>query len=306
MQEILQRAYVYAKPFTKEGKVVDYIPALAGADKSRLGASIIDEEGNLYEIGAVDIQFSMMSIAKVILYLIALENYELEEIKQYVGLKGSSKPYNSLLDLEMSEGKKPVNPFINAGALVTTYLIYNKFGDSTINKIIEKVRKLAGNDTIDYDRGIIEAGKGSGQANKAIMYSLQNNRVIPLSIDVTEILDIYAVACAIIVNTRDLATISYVLSNGGHNIGGEKLLDTEHTRILRTLMATCGTYDFAGDFAVEIGLPSKSGVGGGIMATTNKGLGIATYCPGLDSRGNSVAGIKMLEYISKELKLGIY
>ncbi|HEY4543861.1 MAG TPA: glutaminase, partial [Tissierellaceae bacterium] len=115
MEDILKGAYAYAKPFTKEGKLVDYIPALAKADKEKLAASIIDENGNVYEIGDVDIKFSMMSIVKVILYLIALENYEFDEITNLIGLKGSSKPYNSLLDLEMSNEKKPVNPFINAG-----------------------------------------------------------------------------------------------------------------------------------------------------------------------------------------------
>lgn len=306
MEDILKGAYAYAEPFTKDGKLVDYIPALAKADKNKLAASIIDEDGNVYEIGDVDIKFSMMSIVKVILYLIALENYEFDEITNLIGLKGSSKPYNSLLDLEMSNDKKPVNPFINAGALVTSYLIYNKFKENSVDVILDKIRLLAGNDSIDYDRSIIEAGKGGGQANKAIIYSLQNNNVIPKDIDVMEVLDIYGIACAVMVDTKDLAAISYVLSTGGYNNKNEKLMDKEHARILRTLMAVCGTYDYAGDFAVEIGLPAKSGVGGGIMATTNKKIGLATYCPGLDPRGNSVVGIKLLEYISEKLELGIY
>lgn len=306
MEKILKEAYEYAKPFTKYGKIVDYIPSLADVDKDKLAASIIDSQGNVYEVGAVDIQFSIMSISKVILYLIALENYELEEIKKFIGFKGSSKPYNSLLDLEMSEGKKPVNPFINAGALVNTYLIYNKFGDASIDKIMEKVRLLSGNDSIDYDRLVNKESKGRGHGNKAIMYSLQNNNIIPKDVDIFEILYIYGLACFIMVNTRDLAAISYVISNDGYNMDGEKLIDSDHARILRTLMAICGTYDYSGDFAIEIGLPAKSGVGGGMLATTNKGIGLATYCPGLDPSGNSVAGTKMLEYISKSLDLGIY
>lgn len=306
MKELLQKAYDYAKGFRDEGQLVGYIPALASADKNHIAASIIDAEGNVEEIGDLDVKFTMMSIAKVVLFLIALEDFDLEEIKKSVGLKGSSKPYNSLIDLEMSEGKKPVNPFINAGALVVTSLIMEKYGDDSAKVVLDKVRQLADNQEIDFDMSLLSGPKGGGQANKAIIYSLQNNNIIPKNVDVYKVLDIYGAACAILVNTKDLARISYVLSSGGKNIGGEQIVEPEHARILRTLMAHCGTYDYAGDFAIEVGLPAKSGVGGGILATTNKGIGLASFCPGLDVRGNSVVGIKLLEYISKELNLGIY
>lgn len=306
MKRILQESYDYAKPFIKEGKTVNYIPGIEDVDPNGLAASIIDKNGEVFEIGAVDTKFSMMSIVKVFLYIIALENYPLEEIKKYIGLKGSSKPYNSLLDLEMSEEKKPVNPYINAGAITTSYLIYNKFKEKSLDIILKKIQKIAGNDEIFIDEKIMTDSKNSGQANKAIIFSLQNNGVIPKYVDIFEVLNVYNMACCVTVNTKDLAMMSYCLSNGGKNLKGKRLIDEEYARISRTLMAIAGTYDYAGDFAVEIGLPAKSGVGGGIMATTNSGIGLATYSPALDKRGNSVAGIKMLEYISKKLKLGIY
>ncbi len=306
MDKLLLEALEIGKKYTDQGQIVDYIPALATADRNKIGASLIDKEGNIFEAGHVEEKFSMMSIVKIILYLVALENYEFDFLKTKVGLKGSSKAFNSLLDLEMSEDKKPVNPFINSGALTISYLIYDKFGKEGINVVLDKIKKLSDNETIDYDMGIVETVRPTGQANKAIMYTLEKNGIIPISVDIYEVLDIYNKACSIMVNTRDLAKISYVLSSGGYNHKKEKLMDEKHARLIRTLMAVAGMYDSSGDFAVEIGIPAKSGVGGGIIATTQGGYGLATFGPALDKAGNSVSGIKMLEYISEKLKLNIY
>lgn len=306
IEEIMKEAYEYSKPFAKEGKIVDYIEALKDADQSKFGASLIDSNGKVYEVGTVDIYFTIMSIVKIFLYQIALENYEFSEIRSLVGLSGSSKPFNSLLDLQLSKDNKPVNPFINAGALVVSYLIYKKFGDKSIEVVLDKVREMTGNKDLYIDQNVVKVSSVGGQANKAIAYSLQNNNVIGKEVDVLDVLNIYNSACSIMVNTKDLAVASYVLSSGGIDLNVNKLMDSDHARIIRTLMATCGTYDYAGDFAVEVGVPAKSGVGGGIIATTNKGFGLATYGPGLDSRGNSVVGMKMMEYISRRLDLKIY
>lgn len=306
IQDILQKAYNYGEEFSKEGKSVDYIPAIANADPTKYGISLIDDEGKVYEVGTVDIYFTIMSIVKVFLYQIILEEYDFKEIRDYIGLSGSSKPYNSLLDLEMSDVKKPVNPFINAGALVTSYLIYKKYGDRSVEIVLDKVKEITGNPDLYIDEEVIKSSIAGGQANKAMIFSLQNNNVISKEVDVFDVLNIYNNACSIMVNTKDLAMASYVLSSGGYNLESKRLMDENHARILRTLMATSGLYDYAGDFAVDVGLPAKSGVGGGIMATTNKGIGVATYGPNLDSRGNSVVGIKMLEYLSRELELKIY
>lgn len=306
IKTILEEAYKYAEPFAQEGEIVTYIEALKDADQSKYGISLIDQEGKAYEVGTVDVDFTIMSIAKVFLYQISLENYEFSELRELVGLSGSSKAFNSLLDLQMSEDKKPVNPFINAGALVISYLILKKFGDKAADVILEKVKEMTGNKGLIINMDVVDSVRDGGQANKAIAFSLQNNNIIPKDVDIFEVLEVYNKACSIMVSTKDLAVASYVLSSGGKNPDGKELMDSEHARILRTLMATCGTYDYAGDFAVEVGVPAKSGVGGGIMATTNKGIGLATYGPGLDSRGNSVVGMKLLEYVSRKLDLKIY
>lgn len=309
MKEILKQAYDYGKKFVDDGNLVNYIPALANVDKSKVGIAVYDNKGNLYEVGDTDIQFSIMSIAKISLYAVLLENYELDYIREYIGVKGSSKAYNSIVDLEESEGKLPINPFINAGALMTSYFLFRKFSrdkDKTFETVLEMTRKLTGNNSLTYSVEIYESSKDTGYTNLAIMYTMQKNGVLPGDIDVREVLEIYNKACTIMINTKDLAYMGSVLARGGINLKNERILTEKNSRVIRTLMAICGTYDYSGDFAVDIGIPAKSGVGGGILATTKDEMGIATYCPGLDSKGNSLAGIKIFKKISNELEFSIY
>ncbi|PMB83780.1 hypothetical protein CJ206_07410 [Dolosicoccus paucivorans] len=135
---------------------------------------------------------------------------------------------------------------------------------------------------------------------------IKKHGIIDKKVAVEDVLYIYNLACCIMVNTKDLAVFASVISKNGKDLQGNQIMKEDNARILRTLMAICGTYDYSGDFAINIGMPAKSGVGGGIMATTNKDIGVCTFCPGLDSFGNSLAGVKMLEKISNELKLNIY
>lgn len=305
MDNYLNSVIEYGKNFVEEGKLVDYIPILKDADKNALGVCIIDKDGKIYEAGKSRENFAIMSIVKVILFEIVLENYEIDEIKKYIGFKGSSKPYDSILDLEMENGK-PVNPFINSGAIMSSYLILKKFKDKSIDVLLEKAKILTDNENIDYARELFKiAGKG-GENNLALTYILKKHGYIDKETKIEDVLYIYNLACCLMVNTRDLAVLASIISRNGKGLDGQKIIDEENARILRTLMSICGTYDYSGDFAINIGIPAKSGVGGGIMAATNKDIGLCTFCPGLDSSGNSVAGVKMLEMISKDLKLNFY
>ncbi|WP_138159718.1 glutaminase A [Peptoniphilus catoniae] len=305
INKILKEAYEYAKPYTKEGKLVDYLPELAKADINNLGAVVIDGDANLYKIGAYNEKFSIMSIVKVVLYLIVLENYKADEIKNYLLMKNTYNPYNSLLDLENGEGKKPVNPFVNAGAIVTSYLINKKFADKSIDVILEKTRQIMNDDSIDYSREIVDTSMDKADTNFALAYTLKKNKIISQDTDVYNLLKLYCMACAIIIDAEDLAVFSSVLARDGKNLKGDQVIERDHARILRTLMATCGTYDYSMEFALEIGLAAKSGVGGGILAA-NRQIGIGIYSPGLDIRGNSLASIEFLKYFSKKLDLSIY
>ncbi len=305
LKKVVQETYAYGEKFLDQGKLVDYIPGLEGVDPKAYGLAIIDKDGNFYEAGAIDTRYTIMSITKVFLYILALEAYGLEEVRKYVGVKPSSKAFNSLLDLQL-EDNKPVNPYVNAGALTVSYLLYKKYGDKALDKVLEKIRVLAENPEIEVNEEVVKTSEHAGYANKAMIFSLQNQGPITKDVDVFKVLDVYNKACSIMVSTRDLAKLSFVLSNDGKNRKGDQLIDPDHARISRTLMATCGTYDYSGDFAIDVGLGAKSGVGGGIMTSTKAGLGIATYGPKLDSRGNSVVGIEMLKYLSEKLNLSIY
>lgn len=305
MEKILKEAYEKAQPYAKEGSIPTYIPELAKANKENMGIALVDENGEMYEVGKTDIKFTAQSIIKVLLYQVVLENYSMDEIQEYVGLKGSSKPYNSIADLELSEGKKPVNPFINAGALTSTYLIIKKHGEKSFDIILEKAKELMKNDTLEYDKEFVRTGKPVAFRNLGIINTLKSNGTIENDVSTDDILDLYFKACCILVDAKDLANYSYVLSNGGKR-DDKELIDPEHARILKTVMAVAGMYDYSGDFAVQVGVPAKSGVGGGILAATNKNIGLATYGPGLDAQGNSLTGILMLEYVARELDLTIY
>lgn len=305
LDKIIQDTYAYGEQYLDQGNIVDYIPGLKDVDPNAYGLAIIDKDGNFYEAGAIDTRYTIMSICKVFLYILALEAYGLEEVRKYVGLKPSSKAFNSLLDLQL-EDSQPVNPYVNSGALTVSYLLYKKYGDKAIDKVLERIKVLAENPAIDIDEEVVRTSEHAGYANKAMIFSLQNQGPISKDVDVFDVLNVYNRACCIRVSTRDLAKLSFVLSNDGENRQGDQLIDPDHARISRTLMATCGTYDYSGDFAVDVGLGAKSGVGGGIMATTKAGLGLATYGPRLDSRGNSVVGIKMLKYLAEKLSLSIY
>lgn len=305
MDKILDSVIEYGKEFVEEGKLVNYIPILRDADKTALGVCLIDKDGKIYEAGKSREKFAIMSIVKVILFEIVLENYEIDEIKKYIGFKGSSKPYDSILDLELEKGK-PINPFVNAGAIMSSYLIYKKFKDKSVDVLFEKAKTLTENKDIDYARELMKLTSNGGENNLALTYILKKHGYIDKETNIEDVLYIYNLACCIMVNTKDLAVLSSIISRNGINLDGKRVMEKYHARILRTLMSICGTYDYSGDFAINIGIPAKSGVGGGIMATTNKDIGVCTFCPGLDRSGNSIAGVKMLEMISKKLDLGYY
>lgn len=305
MDKFLDSVIEYGKNFTDRGKLVDYIEILKDADKNALGACIIDKDGTVYEAGKSREEFAIMSIVKVLLFEIVLENYELSEIKKHMRLEGSSKPYNSILDLE-AEGGKPVNPFINAGAITSAYLIYKKFKDKSVEVLMKRAKIVMDDDSLDYSQILLDTAKTGGENNLALGWILKKHGIIDRYTSVEDVINLYNLACSIMVNTRDLAVFASIISRQGKNLKGKQIIKRENARILRTLMALCGTYNYSGDFAINIGIPAKSGVGGGIMATTNKDIGICTFCPGLDSFGNSVAGVKMLEKISKELDLNFY
>lgn len=306
IQDILQQAYEYGIKYIDKGTVANYIPELAKEDKTKVGAALIDKDGSMYDMGCAQHKFSIQSIVKIIIYLCVLEHYDFDYIQKFIGVKPSAKPFNSIIALELSNKNIPVNPFINAGAIVGTSLLFEKYGNNTFEMILNRTRDIIGNDKIDYSRSIFNSESLSAFANRALTYMLLNGKIIPPNVNVEDLLNVYFKSCSILVDARDLAQLGFVLSRDGKDKENKQRLSMEHARILRTIMATCGTYDYSGEFAIRIGVPAKSGVGGGIVTASKAGYGIGVYCPGLDSHGNSYVGTRILEIISKELSLNIY
>ena len=306
LQAILQRAYEYGMAYIDKGVVANYIPELAKEDKTRAAAAIIDKDGSLYTVGAAQYKFSIQSIVKIIIYLCVLENYDFDYIQKFIGVKPSAKPFNSIIALELSDKNIPVNPFINAGAIVGTSLLFDKYGNNTFEMLLERTREIIGNDKTDYSRSIFNSENSCAFANRALTYMLLNGNIISPDVNVEDLLAVYFKSCSILTDVTDLARLGFVLSQDGKDGTGKQLLNAEHARILRTIMSTCGTYDYSGEFAVRIGVPAKSGVGGGIVTASRAGYGIGVYCPGLDAHGNSYVGTRILEMTAKELNLNIY
>ena len=303
-EEVLEKALRLGRKYLHEGAVADYIPELARVDANKLAISTI-EDGNIYSVGDSKVRFSIQSIIKVILYAMAMENYKVSELKKYVGVRPSAKPFNSVIELELSEKKIPVNPFINAGAIIIVAILYNVYREKTFDVILEKASEFLGEE-VDYSREIAQSEKESSFTNRTLIYLMLAKGILPSDTKVEEVLDTYFKACSILVNTENLAHMSYVISNDGVDLEGKEVITPNEARVLRSLMATCGTYDYSGDFAIRVGLPAKSGVGGGIVTASKNKTGLAVYAPRLDTHGNSYSGVRMLEYLSQELDLSIY
>lgn len=303
MDNILKNAYEYGLEFIEKGKVADYIPELAKVDKHASALAIIDQDGKLYSIGNDEDTFSIQSIVKVIIYLCALEISE-EKVTQRCGIKGTALAFNSMQDLLLNSGKAR-NPMVNAGAMTMTGIVHEVHKEDTFDYILAKVRTMANRYDIEVSEEIYRSERDTAYGNRALINYMANNGYIDVE-NIDNIANCYFKLCSILVNVKDLANISYTLSNDGKNAEGKKVFDNKYGPVLRKIMAFCGMYDNSSEFAQEVGLPAKSGVGGGIITASKAGLGLATYSPGLDEAGNSLVGTKMLEIISKELDLDIY
>lgn len=289
MKKILDRVVENNRHLTKHGKVVDYIPALGKADSEALGICIIDMEGRIYCSGDYKEKFTIQSISKVISLILAIKDKGQDKVFQKVGMKPTDEPFNSFYKLDLPHGDKPSNPMINAGAIVTTSLVN---GEEKFNRILEFTREIISNKDLDYNKEVYLSEKETGDKNRAMAYLLKDKGLIHG--DVEKILDSYFKQCSMEVDCLDIARLGVYL--------GQK--DISNT--ILAIMTTCGMYDFSGEYAATVGIPSKSGVGGGILATVPGKYGIGAYGPALDGYGNSIGGYGILKELSKELNLSIF
>lgn len=305
MEKVLKDIIDSNRKYTNYGQVASYIPELKNARRDDLGICIIDKNNNIYKAGNYDTKFTIQSISKTIVLALALMDNDWEHVFSKVGMEPSGDPFNSIMKLETNDTKKPCNPMINAGAIVTTSLVKGSSLEEKEERILKFFRRLAKNDNLGINYDVYKSEKMTGDRNRAMAYLLKNDGFIKG--DVEEVLDLYFKQCSIEVDAVDLARIGINLATYGVDIeNGERLIDERVSRMVKTFMVTCGMYDASGEFAIKVGIPAKSGVGGGIMASVPNSMGIGVYGPALDKKGNSIAGVKMLEDLAKTYKLNIF
>ncbi len=301
-RHVIERIYKEVLPYQGKGKVADYIPALAEVDPRQFGIAVEMSSGEVVTQGDANVCFSIQSISKVFTFAMVMSHIG-EEIFQVVGREPSGNPFNSLVQLEYEKGI-PRNPFINAGALVVTDRLMDIYPRPK-EAILDFVRELCGNDDIYYDRQVAQSERENADRNMALAYFMRSFGNIHN--DVEALIDVYCHQCSISMSCVDLARSFVFLANKGVNpFDGKRILTESQAKRIGAVMATCGFYDESGDFAFRVGLPGKSGVGGGIVAYLPEKLSIAIWGPELDIHGNSLMGIEALERFTTDISSSIF
>ncbi len=287
-----------------EGKVADYIPALARVDGKRFGLSVITCEGETAEFADGWMPFSIQSISKVFTLAMALDRQG-DLMWGRVGREPSGSRFNSIVQLEAEKGI-PRNPFINAGAIVVTdAVLAGRPPQEAIEDIRDTMRRLSGADTIDVDTEVAKSEAATGMRNFSLAYFMRG--FDNLHSPVEDVLHAYFNQCALRITCRQLARAGLFLANEGTDpITGEKILGAEHARRINAIMMTCGHYDASGDFAFQVGLPGKSGVGGGILCIVPGVASVAVWSPGLNENGNSAVGTLALERLAARMGWSVF
>jgi len=300
IQHYLDQALSYGQQFINQGNVATYIPELANADTNLTGICILTKSGKCYCSGSSDEYFTIQSISKILNLAIALQTFGYKEIFEKVKLEPSGDAFNSIIKLD-TDSHIPFNPMINSGAIVIVDFLQPRY---SFEDILDFAKKLCMDDSLSLDENVYHSELKSGSRNRSIAYLLHSKGLIHDNVE--EVIDLYFKLCSIRVSAKSLAGFGLILANDGTNpFTGEVLLEKGITKVVKTLMLTCGLYDGSGEFAVKAGIPAKSGVGGGILSFVNHQAGIGTFGPSLDAKGNSIAGIRMLEHLSHNLHLHI-
>lgn len=287
---------------TDVGKKATYIPELANVDPYHFGISLQLLDGSIYQIGDANTLFSIQSISKVFAFAKIFPLVG-NSIFRRIGVEPSGNPFNSLTQLENEKGI-PRNPFINAGALVVTDMLINHF-DNPLDTMLQYIRKLANNPSIGINERVATSEMLKKDRNAALCHFMKSFGNIRH--DVEKVLKLYFDLCAVEMSCSDLARAFATYANGGKMLGNEEeVLNKSQTKRLNALMLTCGFYDEAGEFAFEVGLPGKSGVGGGIAALLPGQFGIAVWSPQLNVKGNSTLGMQALERFTTLTGLSIF
>ena len=305
MQKLLDKILDQCRKETAKGAVANYIPELAKADPNQLGICLVDEQGQCFCAGHWDHCFSMQSVVKPLILLLALQDSGVEAVRALVGMEATGKPFDAFNYSDRALSAAHINPMINTGAIALGTLIRGDTYEEKFDRLLELTRKLSGNPGVAVLEPVYLSEKATGNKNRALAYMLKAYGMV--SDPAEDMIDCYFTACSIGVTCADLARIAAVFATHGIDAStGKRLIDADLARYVNATMATCGMYDGSGEFALQVGIPAKSGVGGGIMGVVPRRLGVGVFAPALDKKGNSVAGIKALELLSRELDLSVY
>ena len=290
-QKVLEDIRKEVDPLLDNGLVADYIPELAKVDKTKFGIHLLFLDDSSFSVGDTEEKFSIQSISKVFMLAHCVSHIG-KKVYDRVNVEPSGDPFNSLVQLEYENGI-PRNPFINSGALVVTDLLITHLQDPR-QQFLDFIRELVGQNDIYYDKQIARSEKAFGFKNAAMVNLMKSYGNIHN--DVEEVLDLYFDFCSVSMTCSELAKAFRVFANHGKGVVDEKkyISESQFKRIT-AIMQTCGFYDEAGEFAFRVGLPGKSGVGGGIAAILPSQYSIVVWSPGLNKKGNSLAGLKALE-----------
>ncbi|MCW6555986.1 glutaminase B [Yersinia ruckeri] len=301
--QLLDEILSQVRPMIGQGKVADYIPALAEVPAGKLGIAVCSIDGQVFQSGDATERFSIQSISKVLSLTLALGRYDEDEVWQRVGKEPSSQPFNSLVQLELEQGK-PRNPFINPGALVICDMLQSRLS-APKQRMLEVVRQLVDDDSISYDSRVARSEFEHSDRNAAIAYLMKSFG--NFENDVLTVLQTYFHYCAMRMSCVELACCFIYLANQGRSINGTgQVITPMQARQINALMITSGMYDGAGEFAFRVGMPGKSGVGGGIIAVVPDEMCIAVWSPELDTSGNSLAGTAALELLAQRIGRSIF
>lgn len=285
----------------KEGKVADYIPELGKMKADKIAFSVVDENGKVINVGDVNQKFTIQSISKIIALMIAVSEKGEENVFSKMGYYGTNMPFNHFANLETTG--KPLNPMMNAGAILTTSMIDGE-GEIPFQKILKMVRYITKNKSIDYSKSVYNSEKETGHRNRGMFYLMKNNGLIEGD---EEKLNNYFKQCSIEITTEDLAKIGYFFAHQCTRFDGDTTYkNAQISQLIQSQMLTAGMYEFSGEYARTVGLPSKSGVGGGITVSVPNKIGIGVFSPALDKHGNSAAGYHMILDLVKQYNLSLF
>lgn len=300
-QQVLDTVYETVRHEPIEGQVATYIPELAKINPDAFAVHLLTTQGENYSLGDHLQVFSVQSIVKVLTLTLALE-FEKDKLWERVNREPSGNPFNSVVQLEYENGI-PRNPFINAGAIVVCDILLDHLPDPKAS-LLKFVRKLTQNETIDYNQQIAKSEKATGFKNYALANFIRDYNNIKN--DIETVMDLYFTICSLELSCQDLCNAFILFANRGKLLSGERVITVSQSKKINALMLTCGFYDQAGLVSYKVGLPGKSGVGGGVIAIYPENYAIAVWSPRLNNQGNSTLGIRFLEEFTTLTETSIF